>query len=74
ADPGHSFKKLLDKKYPITYQGREHNVSFSEVASKRRAHYGEFKLNDQPDRMCFFSGRTTTGALLAAVEPSLGMN
>jgi hypothetical protein len=74
AEQVHSFKKLLDKKYPITYQGREHNVSFSEVASKRRAHYGEFKLNDQPDRMCFFSGRTTTGALLAAVEPSLGMN
>lgn len=74
AEPGHSFKKRLDKKYPITYQGREHNVSFSEVASKRRAHYGEFKLNDQPDRLRFFSGRTTTDALLAAVEPDLGMN
>lgn len=68
-EPNRSFRELLDTPYPITYQGQMHAVSFSEVASKRRAHYGEFKLGDQPDRMRFFSGRTTTEALLATVEP-----
>lgn len=69
SQPGLSLKELLDKKYPITYQGRTHELSFSEVASKRRAHVGEFKLDDQSDRMRFFSGRTTTEGLIAAVEP-----
>lgn len=68
SDPGHSFKELLDKKYPVTYQGLRHNLSFSEVASMRRAHCGEFKVSDQPDRMRFFSGRTTTEALLVHHE------
>ncbi|NDH08814.1 MAG: hypothetical protein EBY16_04235 [Gammaproteobacteria bacterium] len=72
-DPGHSFKELLDKKYQVSYRGRTHNVSFLEVASKRRAHYGVFKLDDQPNRMGFFSCRTTTEALLTTVEPGLQM-
>ena len=66
-----SFKQLLVKKYQVSYQGRMQEVSFSEVASKRRAHYGGFKLDHQPDIMRFFSGRTTTEALLATVETRL---
>ena len=73
SEQGHSFTDLLDKKYPNTYQGATHNVSFSDVASKRRPHDSALTLDDQPDRMRFFSGRTTTEALLATVEPSLQM-
>lgn len=70
--PERPFQDLLDRKYPVSYQGREHQVSFSEVASTSRPHYSAFHIDSPPvGMMGFFKRQTTTEQLLASVEPAM---
>ncbi len=69
----HTFGELLNKKYPTFHQGREHQVSFSEVAAKRRAHSGHFSLEQSSGMIGFFGKPTTTEQLLASCEPVAGL-
>ena len=68
TSPENSFKDYIDIQYPIHHHGREYSTSFSEVASKRRSHFGGFSLEPQSALMGFFCKRTTTEKLLASVD------
>ncbi|HBI21618.1 MAG TPA: hypothetical protein DDY37_03375 [Legionella sp.] len=71
-DPGRPLKDLLDKKYPVSYLGRDHQVSFTEVASTSRPHGSAFCLDPQPAGMMgFFKRQTTTEQLLSSVQPAM---
>ena len=70
--PERPFQDLLDQEYRVSYQGREYQVSFSEVASTSRPHYSAFHIDSPPvGMMGFFKRQTTTEQLLASVEPAM---
>lgn len=71
--PDNSLKACLDKRYKVSYRGRDHDVSFSDVASTRRGYFSSFSLEPQTAWMSFFSRQTTTEHILASVSPLAGM-
>jgi len=66
AEP--TFAGLLERKYSLFYHGEEHQVSFSEVSRMRRGYDDEFQLEETSSIMRFFSGRTTSEAMMATAE------
>lgn len=68
AEARPTFAELLERKYSLFYHGEEHEVSFSEVSRMRRGYDGEFKLEETSSIMRFFSGRTTSEAVMATAE------
>ncbi|MDF1683932.1 MAG: hypothetical protein P1U36_04660 [Legionellaceae bacterium] len=67
-ETGHTFAELLKHKYRIFHHGDAHEVSFSDVSRMRRSSSDEFQLEETSSCMGFFSGRTSSEALMATAE------
>jgi hypothetical protein len=68
-----SFKDKLRKKYAITFNGSDYEISFSEVSAIRRKHLGHFSLDNSIFNISVLSffgmtPKTTTTEVLAACE------
>jgi len=64
------FDELMKKQYPITYKGKEHHVSFAQVAAMRRPSFGSFRL-EAPDMAWRFFKKPTSEIYLTKAEPTL---
>lgn len=67
-------EQLVHKKYPVTYQGRVYEVSFSEVAKQRRDKTETFSLEPVSKIWCgLFTVATSSENLLPQVEEVAGL-